>query len=315
MDKEFSFKSKWEIIDFRELFLFVAMATYRISIYKYYNVTDLHETIMCILIPVMLYMFGKYYVLYAGEDSYKKIKVITIPFGMGLMISYLISVYSFYYFHVDIHTKAGRVYSTLLMPEMGNTNATFYSFYPLLIIGLLIYSIYTLKENLYLNSLMIILGVFSAIWAWIEVTQRLPMVVMFFSLIISIAIIIYDKMSRNDRKKNIMIIKRVIIILGSVIAIMVLINLITGCITEAYETSILSRNGGVLLGNIRFKWASMVIKDIKNYPFGNNHNYYAPNITTHVQWVDFAYCGGIIPFLSIILYLLFLFKDIFILFF
>ncbi|MCR5402967.1 MAG: hypothetical protein K6E91_04000, partial [Butyrivibrio sp.] len=66
-----------------------------------------------------------------------------------------------------------------------------------------------------------------------------------------------------------------------------------------------------IFNNVRVKWSLQAIYDLLKYPFGGNHTEYGLGYTTtHLAWTNIAYCGGVIPFLAIMILLLLIFKDI-----
>ncbi len=303
--------------DIRDVLLIIAMASYWYCIYTkgYYpgDNPDLHDCIMRATISISVFIFGKFFIMYDKNNNGKNAINIVIPFGIGLMIFNIISIYSayhYYYNRVINNISINRSWLSIMFPTWV-MNATIYSYYPLILISLLTHSVIFFKKKILLNSLIIVSGVASAIWFWVETKTRTPIVVLIITITLGLLLVVIDKFSE---KKEINIKKTSKILIGIVVGLiciyisfrMFVIN------SEWYESciNILSRDGGII-NNVRVRWSLHAIHDLYKYPFGGNHTVYREGYTTtHLSWTDIAYCGGIIPFFAIMIWLMLIFKDI-----
>lgn len=308
-DRQFYFGKISNVVDIRDILLIVAMVSYRIATYTYYSEShDLTGNFIWATAPVMLYLFGKYYIFYNYKNSYKASVRVIIPLGMGLMLFNFISIISYYVYGGT--GEEGRDWHMMLM-DADSLRATFYAFYPLLYISLVIWAIYTFKKNRVISLIVIITGIFSVSWFWLVVQTRSPFFVFFISIAIMGILYLLSLIKKDGFKKY----KETIIIVLSLILIIINVVLL------AYNTNILGfkdwymastfTRDRPLLDNPRLHMAWSAICNLPNYPFGNNHTeIYEGYITTHVYWTEFAYCGGFIPFLAIIGWLVMIIKDV-----
>ena len=308
--------NKKKFWDIRDVLLIIAMVSYWYCIYTkgYYpgDNPDLHDCIMRAVISVSVYIFGKFFIIYDKENNGKNAVNVVIPFGLGLMIFNIISIYSayhYYYNRVINDVSINRSWLSIMFPTWV-MNATIYSYYPLVLISLLIYSVLFFKKNILINSIIIVSGVASAIWFWVETKTRTPMVGLIMSIIIGILLILIKNI-RNRKDDYYRIIKKYISVTIIGLICLYLVFELFVADTEWYKYSIISREGG-LFNNVRIKWALQGIHDLLKYPLGGNQTNYGAEdyATTHVAWTEFAYCGGIIPFSTIMIWLLLSFMDI-----
>lgn len=312
IDKSFD-KTIKNIFDIREIILVLSLGFYWRSRQIFYNDhIDLNENIMYCIIPIMLYVIGKYYILLGKDDKLINIKNIILPLGYGTMLFFIVSMVSFYYYP---YVEKSRMYHTILLPGSGNIAATFYGFYALIFISLIFYSIVYLKKYKAISLTIIISGLISAIWSFVVTGTRSPMFALVLTLFFSIIVYFIHLVRENGFDKYRKIIK---VIIGAVI-ISILFLLISVFFVEPvktlYRSSILFRDGGIL-GNQRLQWAYWSISDLAKYPWGGNHSLYPHTSingyisSTNATWPDFAYYGGIIPFAGMMIFLLLSFKDI-----
>ena len=305
-------KNKKNIFDIREILILISMSVYRISLYYYYtDKNDKSEIIIGISAALFIYLIGKYYMLYRDGNA----EGLVYSFGLGLMIFNLISIFSWFYLPYD-PDMSRRYWQTLLMPSAGDQAATFFAFHPLLFISLIPYGILILKKNKVFGLIISLTGVFSVLWFTIAVKTRSPLMVFLCTVIASVFIYVVHLISKNgfDKYKKKIMISSVVILVAVGVVIFCFCNI--SSLNEWYKSSFMARNGGIF-NNLRVIWAKETFMDLKDYPFGGNQRVFEYNNGTgkkinvsHMTWSDIVYTGGIIPFISIFLWLMLALKDI-----
>ena len=298
-----------KMIDIRDFLLIISMTIYRISTMIYYpDLTDKMENIMWMVLTILMYLFGKTYAVCYNKIDNRRISDIALSFGSGLMVFNIVSMIS-YYFTFDEALDI-RAWKTFMAPSSNYYNATIYTFYTLIFIGLFVYGMALFKKNKLFSIWIMTTGLFSAVWHWVVAKTRLPLLYFIISIFISIIIYYVQQIRINGLKKYK---KTLIILCSSVISVAVIAILFVrnvSFINEWYSNSILTRDGGIF-NNIRFKWAMQSILAMRQYPFGGNQTKYSILGSPHVSWCDIGYRGGILPFVAYILWVILIFKDSF----
>ena len=292
-------------VDVRTWALVISIIIYRYKIIRYYeNGDDLHQNIMWIALPILMYFFSVVFISYGNKITYDGCKKLIFSFGLGLFIFNIISII---FATLDNNAiKERQIQNFMLGPH--SIAVTVYVFYSLIIISLVPFCVYYYKNN---KKYLLVAGggIILSLWYLIVMKTRTPPIILFVSIMEFALLWFIQKILDNGfvKYKKRMIYFFVFII-GIVICFVISYRYNIFNIREVYEHSFLNRNGGIL-NNVRYRIAKEGLLDLKKYPFGNNHSIYVKYAGTHVCWTDFAYHAGIIPFLLIVLWLVLIFID------
>ena len=314
LNKSFDLKKTSYWVDIREVLLMVGMGYYWFCKYKYYEgFQDINQDIMFCLIPIIMYMYGKYYIFLSKNDTINNLKNIIFSLGIGLFVFAIISYISSYFFPYD--KSLGRLMHSIMLPGSGHLAVTFFSFYSLIFISLISYGVIFFKDDKIINPIIVLGGVSSALWMLIRVKTRSPIAILLFSIILTIIIyLVHDIRIKGVKKYKKTIIFMLCAFIFAYILFIVCINFVEP-IRIAYRSSFLYRDGGIF-NNQRIKWSLQAVMDLKDYPLGGNYSKYLTFKqndyidSTNTTWGDIPYYGGIIPFASIFLWLFFSLKDV-----
>lgn len=317
-DSSFRIYKLSNIFDVRDILLIIAMVTFRIATYLYYESYEgIGGHFAWAAAPIMLYLIGKYLILYNENNTYNTHLKVTVPLGLGFILFNLVAVISYYAYGpvegagIEYDARNWYMYRATITTGDIVPRVTFYTFYPLLFAALFIWAAYTFKRNKHISLTIMITGLLSALWFWFQVQTRLPFIVWILSVVISLVLIYVDKIVKNgfkQYKKKTVVGILTIIIIGGIIALCFVFDV--GGIKDIYLSSTFARDAS-LLENPRIKLAWSAISNLGNYPLGNNHTQVFSGIEhSHVFWTELGYCGGIIPFVAGVAWLFFIFKDI-----
>lgn len=304
LDGKLSIIKEKHFFGIRDLLLIIAILLYRASVCLYYSeVHDVNGNIILATVPLMLYFWGKLYIVYNANNAYRSSMYVLIPLGVGLMIFNMMSIISYYVYGAQ--GGDGRNWRMFFMGETP-LRATFFAFYPLLFISLISWALFTYKQNKLISTMVVLSGIGSAYWWWNVGQTRSVVFVTILSLGIAGILYFLDLMKAGKiriYKKHI-----VAVLIMTVIAIVIMI-FNAESIMELYRNSVFCRDASIL-ENPRIYMMHNALSQLHKYPFGNNQTeVYVGMRTTHVYWTEFAYCGGIIPFISIIGWLILSIKD------
>lgn len=301
LDDGFSFHSIKEIIGIRDILLIIAMVSFRVANYLYYSENgDFNGNVIWASVPIMLYLYGKFFVLQHKEDTYQNVQRVIVPFGAGLMTFFWFSAISY---HVNGPMgKDGRNWILLFIGD-GPIRATYFTFYVLLLVALIPWAIIKWKKQRLLCSYIIISGISSLLWFWVVVKTRLPMIVFFVALIFAGCLILVEKRINGEFSNKRMLQVGGIVGLALGVFVIAFVTNLGGLKTMVFSST-LFRDGNIL-NEPRLRMAWNGLSGLAQYPFGNNHTEVYTNMkTTHIYWTELAYCGGFIPFVSGILWLI-----------
>lgn len=306
LDPSFSFGSVREIIGIRDILLIIAMVSFRVANYLYYSENgDFNGNVIWASVPIMLYLYGKFFVLQHKEDTYQNVQRVIILFGAGLMIFFLFSAISY---HVNGPMgKDGRNWVLLFIGDEP-IRATYFAFYVLLFVALVPWAVMKWSERRFLYSFIVISGIGSLAWFWVVVKTRLPMIVFFVALIFAGCLILVEKRINGEFSNKRMLQVGGIVGLALGVFVIAFVTNLGGLKTMVFSST-LFRDGNIL-NEPRLRMAWNGLSGLAQYPFGNNHTEVYTNMkTTHIYWTELAYCGGFIPFVSGILWLMFSLYD------
>lgn len=300
LDPSFAFGSVREIIDIRDILLIIAMVSFRVANYLYYSENgDFNGNVIWALVPIMLYLYGKFFMLQHKEDTYQNVQRVIIPFGAGLMIFFLFSAISY---HVNGPMgNDGRNWVLLFIGD-GPIRATYFTFYVLQFAALIPWALMIWRKKRLLSTVIAVSGLGSIVWFWVVVKTRLPMIVFLIALVFAGSLILVEKRINGElsNKKTLQICGVVGLALG--VFIIAFVTNLGGLRTMVFSST-LFRDGNIL-NEPRLRMAWNGLSGLLQYPLGNNHTeVYKGYGTTHIYWTELAYCGGFIPFASGILWL------------
>lgn len=298
------------LVGIRELSLFLGMSLYNVARYFYYDDrSNIKGPIIWSLMPILFHELALIYV-YKEKEYYKKMQILLLSISSGFMLQNIIAIFSYYTVQHDF-TDAYSYRAWFSYGFWNKEPATYYEFYPIIFAVLVIWCIYTVKENEKLKYFIIVSGTLSTLWFLVVTDSKTVFLVVVLTVLVDSFIIYYVKVSEGIKVNKLMSRAKIclsLLLIGILAYSICYFNNIFG-LKDWYAQSMFARSGGIF-NNVRVKISLQVLRDLKDFPLGNNHNIYYGRGTTHVSWTNVAKCAGIIPFSLLIIYLIFTFKDI-----
>ena len=278
-------------LDIEMFFLLSGMFIYSIGAG---NETD--WIIKITLLPFLFYVYGKVILPEQDKSTCKyRTKMVVIVLSLGLLISSILNAVSYYKYGFENGRAWKEFWTGILLP------ATQHVFWNLIIVALVFYGIYYWKRSRFLNSVLVLGGLWSV---WFSLLTGSRITVLVFGIVFLLNIILYCCFNWKDERKKGYIIKGLIgsAVLSVLLAAMYMLN-VGGIFTPIKESYMWTRNGGIL-HNIRFQAQLTILKQLFAHPFGGREIeaelYYAHNV-----WLDMANSGGLLPFVLILVYTIF----------
>lgn len=251
-----------------------------------------YVTLKLVLIPLLFYLFGKsLLILQDPENCEYRTKILIIVLSLCLLAGSILNAVTRSFLGLDQGRRWGEFWTRSILP------ATQLAFYDLFIIGLMFYGIYGCIKKRWLNSILVIGGLWS-LWFSLITNSRMQAVI--FTIVFISNILLFCYLNRNKtgfRYGRILFWGLVILCISAILSY--IFNI--GGLAEYMKSSMWARNGGIL-HNVRFQSQILALKQLFKYPLGGKQMDLGGLRYFHNVWLDMANTAGLLPFTLIAVY-------------